>query len=327
MIVSTSRTIVSVGSLPMLRDFSDTVAFVTVVQEGSFTAAARVLKVPKTRISRKVQELEQRLQAQLLHRTTRSLKLTEAGTAYFERSQAIVKDLEDAESAVAELQDHPRGWLRITAPFWLGTRVVAPMLSEFRRFYPDVHPQLLLGNNVVDLVAENIDVALRLWVGSMPDSTMAARHMGSLRMGVYAAPRYLERLGAPEHPSELVDHDCLLVQHFFERPAVEWPLWRGREQFNAPLRPVAVASDPEALHIFLLAGDGLLMTNHSRVAADVAAGRLVRILSEWDGPEPALYAVRPGGRVQPPKVKAFLDFLVPRLDLSGSFPSPSRETG
>ncbi|HZG10317.1 MAG TPA: LysR family transcriptional regulator [Allosphingosinicella sp.] len=114
----------------MLRDFSDTVAFVKVVQEGSFTAAARILKVPKTRISRKVQELEQSLQAQLLNRTTRSLKLTEVGAAYFQRCEAIVKDLEDAENAVAELQDHPRGWLRLTAPFWLGTRVIAPMLSE-----------------------------------------------------------------------------------------------------------------------------------------------------------------------------------------------------
>src|SRR5687767_11503660 len=102
----------------VLRDFSDTVAFVKVVQEGSFTAAARVLKVPKTRISRKVLELEERLRAQLLNRTTRSLKLTEAGTAYFRRCEAIVRDLEDAESAVAELQDHPRGWLRIAAPHW-----------------------------------------------------------------------------------------------------------------------------------------------------------------------------------------------------------------
>jgi DNA-binding transcriptional LysR family regulator len=312
----------------MLRDFSDTVAFVKVVQEGSFTAAARILKVPKTRISRKVQELEQRLQAQLLNRTTRSLKLTEAGTAYFQRCEAIVKDLEDAENAVAELQDHPRGWLRITAPFWLGTRVVAPMLSEFRRFYPDVRPQLLLGNDVVDLLAREIDVALRLWVGPLPDSTLAARRIGSLPMGVYAAPRYLERAGVPNHPSELADHDCLLVQHYFERPVIEWPLSRDGERFDAPLRPVAVASDPEALHIFLLAGDGLLMTNHLRVAADVAAGRLVRVLPDWDGPEPALYAVRPGGRVQPPKVKAFLDFLGPRLDFTGSFSLPcSHEAG
>lgn len=100
----------------MLRDFSDTVAFVKVVQEGSFTAAARVLKVPKTRVSRKVQELESRLHTQLLNRTTRSLKLTEAGAVYFQHCERVVKNLEDAENAVAELQQHPRGWLRITAP-------------------------------------------------------------------------------------------------------------------------------------------------------------------------------------------------------------------
>jgi DNA-binding transcriptional LysR family regulator len=141
-------------------------------------------------------------------------------------------------------------------------------------------------------------------------------------MGIYSAPSYLERAGVPQDPSDLANHDCLLVQHFFERPVVEWPLTKGDQHLNAPLRPVAVASDPEALHSFLLAGDGLLMTNHLRVAADVAAGRLVRVLPDWNGPEPVLYAVRPGGRVQPPKVKAFLDFLAPRLDLNKAFPMP-----
>jgi DNA-binding transcriptional LysR family regulator len=196
------------------------------------------------------------------------------------------------------------------------------MLSEFRRFYPDVHPQLLLGSDVVDLVAKNIDVAMRLWVGPMPDSTLASRRIGGLPMGVYAAPSYLERAGAPQHPSELADHDCLLVQYYFERAVVEWPLTRDHEQLSAPLRPVAVASDPEALHAFLLAGNGLLMTNHLRVAADVAAGRLVRVLPDWDGPEPTLYAVRPSGRMQSPKVKAFLDFLAPRLNFEQSFGLP-----
>lgn len=293
-----------------------------VVQEGSFTAAAQVLKVPKTRISRKVQELEERLQAQLLNRTTRSLKLTEAGTAYFQRCEAIVKDLEDAENAVAELQDHPRGWLRIAAPYWLGTRVLAPMLSEFRRFYPDVHPQLLLGNPAVDLIAKDIDIAMRMWVGPMPDSTLTARQMGELPMGVYAAPSYLERAGIPQHPSDLASHDCLLIQHYFERPSIEWALTNGQERINAVVRPVAVADDLEALYSFLLAGDGVLMTNHLRTRHDVAEGRLVRILPDWRGPELVLYAVRPAGRMQPPKVKAFLEFLAPRLDLNKAFPMP-----
>ncbi|MDP3747401.1 MAG: LysR family transcriptional regulator [Phenylobacterium sp.] len=299
----------------MLRDFSDTIAFVKVVQEGSFTSAARALKTPKTRISRKVQELEARLGAQLLNRTTRSLKLTEAGAVYFHHCEGLVKELEDAEHAVGELQQHPRGWLRITAPHWLGIRILAPALVEFRRFYPDVQPQLLLGHEVVDLMAKEIDIAFRLQEGDLPDSSLAARRMGALPMGLYAAPRYLEQAGEPQHPDELAAHAGLFTQFYFNRPTVAWPLSRGDERGHFPVRPVAVASDPEGLHPFLLAGEGLMLANHVRVAAEVQAGRLVRVLPDWQGPAPSLYAVRPGARVQPPKVKALLDFLVPRIDL------------
>jgi DNA-binding transcriptional LysR family regulator len=299
----------------MLRNFSDTVAFVKVVQEGSFTGAARVLKTPKTRISRKVQELEARLGSQLLNRTTRSLKLTEAGAIYFQHCEALVKNLEDAENAVAELHRHPRGWIRIAAPHWLGTRVLAPILVEFRRFYPEVYPQLLLGHAVVDLVTDDIDIAFRLQEGDLPDSTLAARKLGTLPMGIYAAPNYLERAGVPRHPAELASHACLVTQFYFSRPVVGWPLSRGNDRALFPIRPVTVASDPEGLHGFLLAGEGLLLANHIRMQAEVTEGRLVRVLPEWEGPAPTLYAIRPGGRLGPPKVKALLDFLLPRIDL------------
>lgn len=299
----------------MLRDFSDTVAFVKVVQEGSFTAAARVLKTPKTRISRKVQELERRLQAQLLNRTTRRLKLTEAGAVYFHHCEDMVKDLEEAENAVAELQRHPRGWLRITAPRGFANHVLTPVLSEFRRFYPEVYIQLFLGEEVIDLVAKEVDLAFRVWKGPLPDSTLTARRLGELPIGIYAAPAYLERAGVPQHPSDLAQHACLVTQLFFDRPVLEWPLSNGGKESDFPVRPVVVASDLEGLHDFLLAGEGLQLTLHMNVAKDVAAGRLVRVLPEWEGPEAAVYALRPGGRVQSPKVKAFLDFLIPRLSL------------
>ncbi|KXF75619.1 transcriptional regulator [Paramesorhizobium deserti] len=299
----------------MLRDFSDTIAFVKVVQEGSFTAAARALKTPKARISRKVQELERRLGAQLLNRTTRSLRLTEAGSIYFEHCRKLVKDIEDAENAVGELQQHPRGWLKITAPHWLGTRALVPILSEFREIHPDVFPQLFLGHEVTDIIARDIDVAFRVWDGPLPDSSLTARRLGSLRMGIYAAPSYIERWGKPEHPSELENHACLVTQIYFDRPVHAWPLIREGSRSEFPIRPVAVAGDPEGLHGFLLAGDGLQLSNHVLVRADVAAGRLVRVLPEWSGPEFGLYALRAGGRVQPPKLKAFMDFLLPRLDL------------
>lgn len=299
----------------MLHDFSDTIAFVKVVQEGSFTAAAHALKTPKARISRKVRELESRLGAQLLNRTTRSLRLTEAGSIYFQHCEKLVKNIEDAENAVSELTQHPRGWLKITAPYWLGTRALVPLLSEFRRSYPDIFPQLLLGHEVTDIVAKDIDIAFRIWDGPLPDSSLTARRLGSLRMGIYAAPSYIERWGAPTHPSELAEHACLVTQVYFDRPSHLWPLIREGSRSEFPIRPVAVAGDPEGLHGFLLAGDGLQLSNHVLVRADVAAGRLVRVLPDWSGPEFSLYALRAGGRVQPPKLKAFMDFLVPRLDL------------
>jgi DNA-binding transcriptional LysR family regulator len=299
----------------MLRDLSDTIAFVKVVQEGSFTAAARALRTPKTRISRKVQELERRLGIQLLHRTTRSLRLTGAGTVYFEHCKTLVKNIEDAENAVGELQQHPRGWLKITAPHWLTTRALVPILVEFRRFYPEVYPQLLLGHEVTDIVAKDIDLAFRIWDGALPDSSLTARRLGSMPTGIYASPSYLEKWGAPEHPSELSKHACLVSVLYFDRSVHAWPLVYGGTRTEFPIRPVAVSSDPEGLHGFLLAGEGLQLTNEVRVKADVAAGSLVRVLPEWSGPEPSLYALRAGGGVQPPKVKAFIDFLVPRLNL------------
>jgi DNA-binding transcriptional LysR family regulator len=299
----------------MLHDFSDTIAFVKVVQEGSFTAAARVLKTPKTRISRKVQELERRLGAQLLHRTTRSLRLTEAGLVYFQHCEKLAKDLETAEHAVSELQQRPRGWLKITAPYWLGNRVLVPILTEFRKTYPDVFPQLLLGHEVADIIAKDIDIAFRIWDGPLPDSTLTARRLGTLQMGVYAAPSYIERWGAPAHPSELEMHACLVTQVYFDKPVHAWPLIRDGSRSAYAIRPVAVAGDPEALHGFLLAGDGLQLTNHVLVKADVEAGKLVRVLPEWSGPEFTLYALRASGPVQPPKLSAFMDFLLPRLDL------------
>ncbi|GGB13638.1 transcriptional regulator [Brucella endophytica] len=300
----------------MLRDLSDTLAFVKVVQEGSFTAAARVLNTPKTKISRKVRELEERLGAQLLHRTTRAIRLTEAGTIYFQHCEKLVKDIEDAENAVSEVQQHPRGWLRIAAPHWFSAQMLMPILSDFRKAYPDVFPHLFLSHEVTDIIAKDIDVAFRIWNGPLPaSSSLTARRLGTLPKGIYAAPSYIERRGMPAHPSELENHACLVTQIYFDRPIPSWPLGRDGSHSDFAVRPVAVAGDPESLHGLLLAGDGLQLTNHMRVRADVAAGRLVRVLPEWSGPEFTLYALRARNRVQPPKLKAFLDFLAPRLDL------------
>src|SRR3954468_5120300 len=188
----------------MQRDLNDTLVFVKVVELGSFTAAAKALQLPTTTVSRKVRDLETRLGAQLLHRTTRKLGLTEAGNVYFEHCQRIARELDQAESAVGELQGGPRGWLRVTTTHALGATWIAPLLGEFHDRHPQVRVELLLSNDHLDIIAGEIDVALR--VGTLADSNLSARKLSVLRSAVYTTPGYIERFGEPSHPDELIHH-------------------------------------------------------------------------------------------------------------------------
>lgn len=298
----------------MLRDMSDTLAFVEVVQRGTFTAAAESLRTSKARVSKKVQDLEGRLGVKLLHRTTRNIRLTEAGSIYFERCQDLARLIGDAESAVEQVHGKPSGWLRVTAPHWLVTKALANLLVGFREAYPEVKLQLLLDHDVKNIVHEDIDVACRLWNGPMPDSNLAARRLTDIETGLYASRQYLEQHGIPEHPSQLQDHACLVTQLFYGRTEHSWPLTKQREVVDYPINPAVVATDPEALVEFLIRGQGIQLTNSHLVHTGVASGELVRILPEWSGPSATLYAVRAGGRVQPLKVRAFIDYLTEHLE-------------
>jgi DNA-binding transcriptional LysR family regulator len=298
----------------MLRDFSDTLAFVKVVQAGSFTSAARALRVPKTRISRKVQELERRLGVQLLKRTTRKLGLTEAGAVYFQHCAQLSQALEEAETAVAALQGGPRGWLRITAPYWLSCSVLAPLLCDFRDLYPEVRAEIVMGHEVMDIVSGSIDIALRLWVGPLPDSGLVVRKLGHAKMRVYATEHYLDRFGEPKSPEELLKHRTLATAFSRSNSGYVWSMRRGGTTRDFPINPVVVASDPEVLTRFMLGGQGLMLTPELRMRALLAQRQVMNVLPEWTGPDPHLYALMPSGRSQPPKTRAFLDFLAARLD-------------
>jgi DNA-binding transcriptional LysR family regulator len=292
---------------------SDTLAFIEVVERGSFTAAAESLRTSKARISKKVQDLEQWLGVKLLHRTTRNIRLTEAGSIYFDRCRDLARLIGDAENAVEQVHGRPAGWLWVTAPHWLVTKALAPLLVGFREAYPQVKLQLLLDHEVKNIVHEDIDVACRLWNGPMPDSNLAARRLTDIQTGLYASREYLEQYGAPDHPSQLKDHACLVTQLFYGRPEHSWPLTRRGEVMNYPINPAVVATDPEALFEFLIRGQGIQLTNPHLVHTAVEAGDVVRILPEWSGPSATLYAVRSGGRVQPLKVRAFIDYLTENL--------------
>ena len=302
----------------MSRDLNDTLVFVKVVELGSFTAASRTLHLPKTTVSRKVHELEERLGAQLLHRTTRKLGLTEAGNIYFTHCQRIARDLDEAESAVYQLRSGPRGWLRVTTTHPLGNIWVAPLLSEFHARHPDVRVELLLSNDNLDIIAGEIDVALR--VGTLPDSNLAARRLAVFGTAAYTSPGYIERFGEPLHPDELINHRTLTQTNHRNSSAFAWKLGDGKgKPRDFPVEPVMVANDPGPLRAMLLGGEGIMLTSDVMVRAYVEKGLVQRTLSGWRGPDVAVHALFPRGQVQLPKVRSFVDFLVEHLNVEDNY--------
>ncbi|MEO8643798.1 LysR family transcriptional regulator [Pseudomonas sp.] len=302
----------------MNRDLNDTLVFVKVVELGSFTAAANTLHMPKATVSRKVQELEERLGAQLLHRTTRKLGLTEAGNIYFAHCQRIARDLDEAESAVSELQSGPRGWLRVTASHPVGNTWVAPLLSEFHARHPDVRVELLLSNDQVDIIAGEIDVAMR--VGTLADSNLAARKLAVFRTAIYATPGYIERFGEPLHPDDLIHHRATVQTNHRSAHGFAWTLDDGNGKLReVPVDPVVIASDPSPLRTVMMDGEGLMLTSDVFVRAFVEQGLVQRVLPGWRGTDLDLHALFPRGKVQSPKVRAFVDFLVERLNIEEGY--------
>ena len=301
----------------MARDLNDTLIFVKVVEHGSFISAARVLRLPKTTVSRKVQDLEARLGAQLLHRTTRKLGLTEAGNIYFEMCQRIARELDEAEHAVGQLQDGPRGWLRFTAPYSIGITWIAPLLGEFHARHPEVKVEMMLSNDSLDLIGEEIDVALR--VGPLPDSNLVARRLAVFRTQVYASPHYIERHGEPQHPDDLAHHRALAFMKFRRNGSYYWPLGDDGTTRDFRVEPILAANDPSALTGALLCGEGLMLASDLTVRAYVEKGYVQRVLAGWTGPELDCSAVFPQGRMQSPKVRAFVDFLVERLNFEADY--------
>jgi DNA-binding transcriptional LysR family regulator len=311
----------------MSRDLNDTLLFVRVVEQGSFTAAARLLGLPKATVSRKVRDLEDRLGARLLNRTTRRLSLTEAGTVYFERSKRIAEDLDEAENAVHQLEGSPRGWLRVTAPYALGVTLLGPILPEFRKRYPDVRLDIVLSSEILDLVGGEIDVALR--VGSLPDSSLSAHRLTVFETQVVASTGYLARHGEPLVPEDLENHHALVVAPTRRGEAHAWRLSNGERDEAFPVRPAFVANDPYLLRSMLFGHQGLMLTS-TAIARDTPPGVHVRpVLASWRGPGLELNAVFVGGRVISPRVRVFVDFIAECLRErwpSGDFPAPRQVT-
>lgn len=278
-------------------------AFVKVVQAGSFTRAAEALDTHKAHLSRVIGQLERELGARLLERTTRSLSLTEVGREFHQRATAILASVDDARAAVAQAQGEPRGTLRLTCGVEFGMLAVGPWIHRYLAQFPAMRVDAEITGRIVDLVHEGFDLAIR--VGPLPDSTLAARRLGTLSYALYAAPAYLERRGSPHTPDDLAGHD-LLVFSPGSAPA-GWTLAHEGQTRRVTTAPRFRASNSFAVCDAAAAGLGVALLPR-RVGDPLAAqGRLRTVMQDWSAPEVPVSAVFASARYLAPKVRAFVE--------------------
>lgn len=288
-------------------DLNEINVFTRVVQAGSFTAAAKLLGMPKSTVSRKVSDLEERLNARLLQRTTRKLSLTDVGRTYFDYGLRIVSEIEAAERAVGSLQDKPRGLLRVTAGLnsaWLGD-----IVADYMKRHPEVQLEILCTGRQVDLVEERFDVGIR--AGVLADSSLVARSLGSVTWFLVATGGYLKRRRRPQSPDDLADHDCLLFGA--GSTTVNLRLQRGEQSTQVAIAAHLLVSDFDILHAAASAGIGIALLPAYRCVEDLRIRRLERVLRDWNAPATPVHAVYPTARHLSAKVKSFVEHLQKRM--------------
>jgi DNA-binding transcriptional LysR family regulator len=284
-------------------------AFTKVVQQGSFAAAARELRLSRSAVSKYVIDLEQELGVQLLVRTTRSASPTENGQAYYERCVAILADLEEADVTVTRLQAEPRGILRVNAPMSFGTLHLGPALSDFMERYAELQIQLILSDQQIDPVQEGFDVTLR--IADLPSSSLIARKIAPAHRVVCASPSYLQRRGTPQRPSDLREHDCLTYGHL--ATGKQWKLTGPDGEHWIPISWTLCTNNAEVLCDAAVRGRGIALLPTFIAAAELRRGSLQTILESYEAPQISIYAIYPETRHLSVKVRVFIDFLIERF--------------
>ncbi len=283
--------------------------YVNVVREGGFSAAAKVLGLTPSAVSKQISRLEERLDARLLNRTTRQLSMTDEGEIYFHRATAILADIEEAEAMISNRLDLPRGTLRVSSYISFGRHQIVPLMPEFLNSNPEVKLQLSLSDNMVDLVQEGFDVAIR--VADLTDSSLVARRLALDRRIVCAAPSYIEKYGIPRSPEALRDHNCLVVTNV---PSMrDWEFTFGNTVRKIHVDGRFETNSGVAVHEAALDGIGIAQLPAFLVARDIRAGRLVSFLEGRVANGKPIHIVYPHRRHLSPKVRAFIDFVVAKM--------------
>lgn len=284
-------------------------AFVRVVESGSFVAAAQRLGISQAMVSRYVQDLEARLGTRLLQRSTRRLSLTEAGAAYFERSQQVLRDVEEMDASVASHTQQPRGTLRLNAPVVFGSRHLSRLLPEYSARFPEVTVDLSLSDRFIDLAEEGVDLALR--IGTLGESSLVARRLCPVRLVICGSPTYFARHGRPRTPEDLAKHNCL--GYTYTRGGNEWPVIGPDGPVNIPVRGSLRANHGEVLYRAAIDGLGLVLQPTFIAGEALENGQLEAVMPDYRPAELSAYAVFLSRKFLSAKVRTFVDFLADRL--------------
>ncbi|WP_109480683.1 LysR family transcriptional regulator [Paraburkholderia sp. C35] len=285
--------------------------FVAVVEAGSLTAAAERFDLSSAMVGKHIRSLETQLSTRLLTRTTRRQSLTEIGRQYYEQCRRILADVKAAESLAEAMTSTPRGTLKVTVPLTYGVEVFSPAMTYFLTAYPEVSLELDLTNRIVDMVEEGFDAAVR--IGRLPDSSLVARPLKPYRMRACASPAYLQRMGTPKTPADLVHHECLGFLHWGREG-----LWRldGDAGDDHQLRPGRVrANNGQALKMAALRGFGLVLQPEALLAREIEQGTLISVLEDYLPDGAPVHLIYPRDHQPTPKLTSFLDFVIERFGI------------
>lgn len=280
----------------------DLAVFAAVVRAGSFTAAARALRTQKAHASRVVSRLEKRLGVRLLHRSTRSLAVTEVGRELYERAVGILSALDETQAVMQRTHAEPQGVLRLTCGVEFGLLVVNRWIRNYLERYPQVRIEADFSDRLVDLIHEGFDLAIR--IGRLADSSLSARPLGEITYALYASAGYLRTHRAPEHPQELASHELII---FVATPPPIWHLAKADEHMDIEARPRLVVNNHVGARDAAIGGLGIALLPRFQAASFVRDGALVEVLPGWTRTPAPIHAVFASSRYLTPKVRAFID--------------------
>jgi DNA-binding transcriptional LysR family regulator len=284
-------------------------AFVRVVETGSFTKAAEVLRTPKPTLTKLVQQLEAHVGAKLLNRTTRRVGVSSDGAVYYERAIRVLSDVDELDGSMVTSQATPKGRLRVDMSTTIATHIVVPALREFHQRYPDIQLDLTVTDRAIDLIGENVDCVIR--GGELGDQSLIARRIGDLQFIVCAAPSYLEKNGAPQHPRELEEPPHYTVAYLWARTGrpFPWAFVRGDEQIEVQGRHHVAVNDGSVYVAAALQGQGIVQAPTYMVQDHLREGRLVRVLQDWQVESLPMHVVYPPNRYLSNRLRVFVDWV------------------